>query len=111
MYEIWLMLNIVFETALTIQVELAIAALVLLILWLIARNQLASDQLKPTVGLGLAFSCLLFLIIPSLTKSSLSEMGYWVDWVNLVSLALGFGVVGMFYIFPVMCIARKQYKA
>jgi hypothetical protein len=37
-------------------------------------------------------------------------MGYWVDWANLISIALGSGVASMFYIYPVLVLLNKGAK-
>ena len=41
----------------------------------------------------------LFFALPALTQSSFANMGYWVDWANLLAVALGLGaLVGVFCI-------------
>jgi hypothetical protein len=110
MYEIWLMLNIVFEIALTIKLELAIALLVLIALTLLSAKKWQKIMIKPSIYLGLLVGVISFFTIPSLTNSSISEMGYWVDWANLISIALGSGVASMFYIYPVLVLLNKGPK-
>lgn len=111
MYEIWLMINIIFEIALTIKVELAIALLVLIALILASVKKWQRRMIKPSIYLGLLMGVISFFTIPSLTKSSITEMGYWVDWANLSSIAIGLGVTSMFYIYPVLALLNKESKS
>jgi hypothetical protein len=39
--------------------------------------------------LGALVAVALFFSVPTLTQSSLASMGYWVDWANLLAIALG----------------------
>ena len=41
-----------------------------------------------------------FLALPGLTRSSLQELAYWVDWANLASMALGVGVAAGAFAWP-----------
>ena len=110
MYEIWLMINIIFEIALTIKIELTIALLVLIGLTIVSVKKWQKGIIKPSIYLGLLMSVISFFTIPSLTKSSITEMGYWVDWANLTSIAIGLGVASMFYIYPVLALLNKKAK-
>ena len=110
MYEIWLMLNIVFEIALTIKLELAIALLVLIALTLLSAKKWQKIMIKPSIYLGLLVGVISFFTIPSLTKSSISEMGYWIDWANLISISIGVGFASMFYIFPLLTLVNNKGK-
>jgi hypothetical protein len=60
--------------------------------------------------LGFLASVICFFTIPLLTKSSITEMGYWVDWANLTSIALGLGVVSTFYIYPILILLNREAK-
>ncbi len=110
MYEIWLMINIIFEIALTIKLELAIAIVVFIALVLISAKKWQKRTIKPSIYLGFLTSVICFFIIPLLTKSSITEMGYWVDWANLTSIALGLGVASIFYIYPILALLDKEAK-
>ena len=102
MYEIWLVVNILWEIALGILPML----LALLVLWagLLAvawRQRGAWRRALPrTAASGAMVSVLAFVLLPGLTQSSLSEMGYWVDWANLAAMALGFGGVASALTWP-----------
>ena len=38
--------------------------------------------------------------VPGWSRSSLSDMGYWVDWANLLAIAAGFGAVALAFAWP-----------
>jgi len=42
------------------------------------------------------------LIIPGAIGSSLSELRYWVDWVALAGMAVGFGGAAAVFTWPIM---------
>jgi len=98
MYEIWLALNIAWEIAATRAVLLIVVAACLLLAWVLAlrapgaRWRIAWPR---AAAAGVAAAVLAGLLWPTLTGSSLREIGYWVDAVSLVGLALmaGVGVV------------------
>ena len=94
MYEIWLAMNIVYEIALSVAPWLAVLLLVWLVLLVLARKRLSLCALRPALVAGV-----LFFALPALTQSSFANMGYWVDWANLLAVALGLGaLVGVFCI-------------
>lgn len=103
MYEIWLVLNILWEMALGVWPIVAGAGLIWLTLvvtaarrrgarWGAALPWAVAAALVVTVGAALA--------LPGLSKSSLGEMGYWVDWANLLGVAAGFGAVAAAFVWP-----------
>lgn len=108
MYEIWLMLNIVYEMALAAWPVLAVGlGLWLTLLWL-AKAQLGRRAIPLSLGLGAAATIVAFLVLPALDHSSLADMGYWVDWANLGGLALAVGAVAAMLSFPVVSMLRKS---
>jgi len=112
MYEIWLGLNIVFETlrpVLLLLVLLGLAWLALLVV--VARSPGA--QWRRTVPAVLVFGVLVAIVImvmgPTWSTSSLAELNYWVDWAFLGSSALGAGVVTAVLVWPVLAwLARRN---
>ena len=94
MYEIWLVMNIVWEIVLDVWPAVAAVA----VLWLLAMGQ---AWRRPTagwrravpaaIGVGVVAAIVAFLVVPGLTKSSLSELAYWVDWANLLAIAFAAG--------------------
>ncbi len=107
MYEIWLALNIVYEIARLIWPTIAIVAAVWLALLWVARGRMGRPALTPALFTGAVVAVLGVLTIPSLTHSSLSEAAYWVDWVSLIGLALGFGALAAVLVFPMIGLLRK----
>jgi hypothetical protein len=50
-----------------------------------------------------------FFTVPAMTKSSLAEMGYWIDWANLAGIAAAIGAVAFALIWPlVTSVARRH---
>lgn len=108
MYEIWLVINIVYEIALTMWPLLALALAVWLVLLFVARGR--SGGAGAAVGIGALAAVLLFFTVPSLTHSSLSNMGYWVDWANLLAVALGLGAVASVFVWPLMALLMGKAR-
>jgi len=111
MYEIWLMLNIVWE------ILLGAWPLVLVLLLLFAGLTVAAwlrrgaawraawpVALAGAVIVGVAS----FLLLPSLTLSSLGELKYWVDWLALAGVAGGFALVAGALLLPLTALLKRQ---
>jgi hypothetical protein len=110
MYEIWLMMNIGWEIALTIWPLLAGVAIAWAALLAVAwrSGPLPWQPALPTsLGVAAATAALAFLALPALTQSSLAEMGYWVDWATLASLAVGVGGVALAFAWPLSALRRR----
>jgi hypothetical protein len=110
-YEIWLMLNIVWE------VLLAAWPLVLALLLVIAALAVAALRRPGADWPGAARTALLgavvvgllsFVALPSLTSSSLGELNYWVDWLALAGIAAAFGAVAAALLLPLAALARRK---
>lgn len=112
MYEIWLVMNIVYEIALSMWPLLAIVLAVWLLMLWAARARLGGAAGRRAWVLGLVLGALvtvvLFFTVPGLTRSSLSNMGYWVDWANLASVALGLGALAALFLWPLMALLRGK---
>jgi len=106
MYEIWLAMNIVYEIALSAWPALALAlALWLGLLWA-ARARLGGQALRPALAVGALAAVALFFTVPALTQSAFANMGYWVDWANLLAIALGLGLLAALFAWPVVALLR-----
>ncbi|NLF53310.1 MAG: hypothetical protein GX576_02675 [Thauera phenolivorans] len=113
MYDIWLALNILFELFLGYLPLVAAIVVAWLVLMAIAFGRGRPGWrrgLGPALMLALLVAIAAFLAIPSLTKSSLSEMGYWVDWANLIAIALGFGGVALALAWPLFATLRRRFR-
>ena len=94
MYEIWLMLNIVWETALGVWPLLLVAALAWLGLMRTAWRTAGAHWragLLPALLVGGGTAVAAFMLVPGSLRSTLSDMGYWLDWATLLGLAAAVG--------------------
>mgnify|MGYP006192764605 CR=1 FL=1 len=109
MYEIWLMLNIVWEYLLGLGPWLWSAVLLWLVMMVVALTSGGQwgRGLQRAIGLGLAVGVISFLIIPGTIGSSLSELRYWVDWAALAGMAVGFGGAAAVFSWPIMARASR----
>lgn len=105
MYEIWLAMNIVYEIALGIWPLLALLLAVWVALLVAARGRLGARQVRQALLLGALVAVALFFSVPTLTQSSLANMGYWVDWANLLAVALGLGALAAVFCLPLLGLA------
>lgn len=110
MYEIWLALNIVYEIALGVWPALLVLLLVWIALLVAARGRLSARALRPALALGALAAAALVLAVPSLTQSSLANMGYWVDWANLLAIALGLGALAAVFAWPLAALACPRCR-
>ena len=108
MYEVWLGLNIFFEIALTVLPWLVAAALAWLVILVIRRENLRQLQVGLLLGVAVLVTVIAAIALPSLSKSSLSDMGYWVDWATLLGVAAGFGVAAAVFLWPLLTRAPHQ---
>lgn len=111
MYEIWLVMNIVYEIALGVWPLLALALAVWLVLLWAARQRLGARALRQALALGALVAAALFFTVPTLTQSSLSNMGYWVDWANLLAVALALGALAGVFLWPLLALRRGAVRA
>ncbi|MBE7416464.1 MAG: hypothetical protein HS128_01750 [Ideonella sp.] len=110
MYEIWLVLNIVWEIALGIWPLLAGAAAIWVVIAAMAWRHAQADwraALPGSLLLGAIAGAAAFLVVPSLVGSSLGAMGYWVDWGNLLAIACGAAVVAFTYAWPLLAMRSR----
>ena len=105
MYEIWLAMNIIYEIALGIWPLLALLLAVWVALLVAARGRLGARQVRQALLLGALVALALFFSVPTLTQSSLANMGYWVDWANLLAIALGLGALAGVVSVPLLGLA------
>lgn len=110
MYEIWLALNIVYEITLGVWPALLVLLLVWIALLVAARGRLSAHALRPALALGALVAAALVLAVPSLTQSSLANMGYWVDWANLLAIALGLGALAAVFAWPLAALACPRCR-
>ena len=102
MYEIWLAMNIAFEIAWDLWPALLPLALVWATVMLINRKKLALVSASSLAALAVLVALAAVLALPSLSKSTLADMGYWVDWAALLGMAAGMGVAAAVLLWPVL---------
>ncbi len=112
MYEIWLMMNIVWELMLPAMPVLV----VLLLVWvaLMARARFTGGVswrggLGRAMLIGLVVAVVAFFTVPASLKSGLSEMGYWADWVTLLGLSGAAGAIVTVLLWPILSVRRPAH--
>ncbi len=111
MYEIWLVMNIVWEIALGFWPLLAAGAVVWLVLMALAWRRPAAQWRSAwpmAAGVAVVAAVVGFLVVPTTTGSSLHELAYWVDWANLGSIALGIGAAALAFAWPVRVLSLRN---
>jgi hypothetical protein len=105
MYEVWLGLNIVYETVRPILALLGVLALLWLALLVAVARSPKSDwkkALPSTLIAGGVATVAAFVLAPAFTASRLSELRYWVDWAFLGASSAGAGMVVALGLWPVL---------
>jgi hypothetical protein len=105
MYEIWLMLNIIWEIALGIWP----LVLTVVVLWLgVVGAAWRQDRrhwrasIWPALAVGAAAAVAAALLLPGWAHSALSNMGYWLDWGVLLAFAAAAGTVVAAFAWPLL---------
>ena len=107
MYEIWLAMNIAYEIAWDLWPALLPLALVWGAVMLINRKKLARVTTSTLAALAVLVALAAVLALPSLSKSTLANMGYGVDWAALLGMAAGVGVAAAVLLWPVLALRQR----
>jgi hypothetical protein len=107
MYEIWLAMNIAYETALGLLPALAPLVLMWAVMMVINRKKLNRVKLVTLAAVAVLVALAAVLALPSLSKSTLADMGYWVDWAALLGMAAGVGVAAAVLLWPVLAMRQR----
>ena len=107
MYEIWLAMNIAYETALGLLPALAPLVLMWAVTMVINRKKLNRVKLVTLAAVAVLVALAAVLALPSLSKSTLADMGYWVDWAALLGMAAGVGVAAAVLLWPVLAMRQR----
>ena len=111
MYEIWLMLNIVWEILVGAW-PLVLALLVLIIVAFVAAlSRRGGDwrgALPIALGIAVLAGALVFATLPTLTRSSLHELKYWVDWLMRAGLAAAAAAVVAALTWPLSVLMKPR---
>ena len=110
MYEIWLVLNILWEIALGAAPWLLAALAVWIALMVTAARRGAAWRagLGGAAAVAAVVAVVAFLWVPGATRSSLGELRYWVDWANLAGVALGFAGAAALLVWPLFALKRRR---
>jgi hypothetical protein len=93
MYEVWLMLNIVWELLLIYRWPAAAALVALAVLWLAARGRSARGSARTFLVVAAVVFPLALVGLPMLTGSSITEARYAPDWLAVLGLAVAAAVL------------------
>jgi len=107
MYEIWLMLNIAYEVALTVWPALVMVLTIWLALLWTAGPRLSARTLTWSLVPGAVAALVAGFVLPALSGSSLDDMSYWLDWATLGGLALACGAAVTALAFPLLSLMRR----
>ena len=107
MYEIWLAMNIAYETALGLLPALAPLVLMWAVMMVINRKKLKRVKTVTLAAVAVLLSLAAVLALPSLSQSTLADMGYWVDWAALLGMAAGVGVAAAVLLWPVLAMRQR----
>jgi hypothetical protein len=107
MYEIWLAMNIAYETALGLLPALAPLVSMWAVMMVINRKKLNRVKLITLAAVAVLVALAAVLALPSLSKSTLADMGYWVDWAALLGMAAGVGVAAAVLLWPVLALRKR----
>jgi hypothetical protein len=107
MYEIWLAMNIAYETALGLLPALAPLVLMWAVMMVINRKKLNRVKLITLAAVAVLVALAAVLALPSLSKSTLADIGYWVDWAALLGMAAGVGVAAAVLLWPVLAMRQR----
>lgn len=115
MYEIWLGMNILYELMWNYLpfVLAVVVSWVILMTYAIQHDAAWRRGVRGGLLGMLVVSVVSFLAFPSLTMSSLGNLGYWIDYLFLFQIAVAYGVVfGLGFVWPVAALAaRTRTKA
>ena len=70
------------------------------------QRDLSSGLTSAEAVLAALVALVLLVSVPSLTHSSFANMGYWVDWANLLAIALGLGAVAAVFFWPLLALLK-----
>lgn len=104
MYEVWLVLNIVWELALSIWpvLLLVVSLWAGMLVFAGTRKSSWSDAVKPAGLSGMLMAVVAFMVVPGAIGSALSNVDYWVDWANLIAISVGFGFAFAVFLWPLL---------
>jgi hypothetical protein len=73
----------------------------------INRKKLKRVKTVTLAAVAVLLSLAAVLALPSLSQSTLADMGYWVDWTALLGMAAGVGVAAAVLLWPVLAMRQR----
>jgi hypothetical protein len=73
----------------------------------INRKKLKRVKTVTLAAVAVLLSLAAVLALPSLSQSTLADMGYWVDWAALLGMAAGVGVAAAVLLWPVLAMRQR----
>jgi hypothetical protein len=77
------------------------------VMMVINRKKLNRVKLITLAAVAVLVALAAVLALPSLSKSTLADMGYWVDWAALLGMAAGVGVAAAVLLWPVLAMRQR----
>lgn len=114
MYELWLALNVFFELA-RMHWPWLLGLAVLWLLLVAVRRAMRGRETNRRIGLlalvWVIATAISMLALPALTRSALSNVAYLVDWLNLIAMSAGIGVVVAAFAWPLIGLLAGQRRS
>jgi drug/metabolite transporter (DMT)-like permease len=77
------------------------------VMMVINRKKLKRVKTVTLAAVAVLLSLAAVLALPSLSQSTLADMGYWVDWTALLGMAAGVGVAAAVLLWPVLAMRQR----
>lgn len=107
MYEIWLAMNIIYEIVLDLWPALAPLLIVWAVVMWINRKKLFQVSVAALAAVAVLVGLAAVIALPTLSESSLADMGYWVDWAALLGMAAGLGIAAALLLWPLLAMRQR----
>ena len=107
MNEIWLAMNVAYETALGLMPALAPLVLMWAVMMVINRKKLKRVKPATLAALAVLVALVAVVALPSMTQSSFADMTDLLDWAALLGMAAGSGVAAALLVWPVLAMRQR----
>ncbi len=110
MYEIWLIINTFYELAmanLELVVGILVAWLALMVVAGMKKTSAWGKGFMPALAVAVLVWIAGFVLVPSLTKSSFSNVTYFWDYLVVAGVAAGFAGLAAAFVWPASLLFRR----
>lgn len=111
MYEIWLVINTIYELVLANQglvLGIVLPWLALMLFTQFKKHVRWLQALKPTLLIAVVSWLVFFALVPSLTKSSFASVNSVIDWLTVAGVAAGLAGVVAIFAGPIYLLTQHQ---